>query len=119
LPYKKINKLLKLQLTKDVAYLSKAAIEHIKLKHTDDYEICLENISSVICHPDYIGQSPHYKDKYEMVKITEAAIILVAMNALPNAYGNYPVESAYIIAESTLRRRIRTGHLKSGNKKGR
>jgi len=113
LPYKKINSLLDLDIKSERVYLSRKAIEHIKERHPYEYQICLKNISSIIRNPDYIGQSPGYKDKYELVKIIDQEIILVAMNALANTYGNYPIESAYIIAKSTLKRRLRTKHLKN------
>jgi hypothetical protein len=112
LPYKKVNKLLGLGIKSSKVYVSRKVIEHIIEKHPKDYSVCLTSLEDVIQNPDYIGQSPKHTEKYELIKITDDGIVLVALNSIANEKGNYPVESAYIIDEGALKRRIRIGHLK-------
>lgn len=111
LPYKKINKILKLKLSGNRVHLSKKAIAHIKDKHPKDAGFCLSNIDEVICDPDYIGQAPHHSTNYEMVKVVADVAILVALSSIKNAEGNYPIESTYPISKSALMRRVRIKHL--------
>jgi len=81
-------------------------------RHPNDYTLCIASIETVIATPDYIGQAPHHRDNFELVKYVSDMVVLVAVSAIPDEHGDYPVQSSYTITHHTLKRRLRKGHLK-------
>jgi predicted nuclease of restriction endonuclease-like RecB superfamily len=110
LPYKVINKLLRLKLENDIVHLSGRVVVHVKEKHPE-YEYTIGKIDEVIKFPDFVGQSPEHKTNFEVIKQFKNKYVLVAVSSRKDRRGDYPIMSAYIIYESTFRRRLRTGHI--------
>lgn len=113
LPYKTINVLLDgFTLVTSQVHLSERAIQHIHERHPEDSNICLASIETIVTAPDFVGQAPHYPSNFEIIKRIENHMILVAISAIPNEYGKYPIQSAYIIPHDTVRRRLRKRHVR-------
>lgn len=112
LPYRVINTVLALALARDVVHVSEQTLEHMLTRHPKDYELCDAYLEQVILTPEYVGQSPHHKENFEIIKRVHSHIILVAISVSPDEYGDYPVKSAYTINHDTLRRRLRKCYIK-------
>jgi hypothetical protein len=111
LPYQSINALLSLTLKHGTVHLSDKTIQHIRERHSKDYDLCLTSIDTIVTAPDFIGQEPHHLENFEVVKRIGEVMVLVAIGSVPNEYGKYPVLSSYIIPHNAMQRRLRKGHL--------
>lgn len=111
LPYNAINALLPLCLTHGTVYLSEKTIRHIEERHPDDFILCMASIDTIIATPDFIDQEPHHRENFEVIKNMNGVIVLVAISAVPDEYGDYPIQSSYIIPHNALHRRLRKGHI--------
>lgn len=111
LPYEAINRNLKLNLKHGTVHVSEETLRHIKARHPADFDLCSAHLVSVIQKPDYIGQGPHYSTSFEVVKVLAQGIVLVAISSVPDEYGDYPVESSYVIPRGAIQRRLRKKHL--------
>lgn len=112
LPYQAVNSLFFLRLEHDVVHLSDMAIKHICERHPHDYELCLASIEIIIIEPDYVGQSPLHPDNFVLIKQVMDSFLMIAISTIPDEYGEYPVQSAYVVDSGALQRRLRKGYLK-------
>ncbi len=111
LPYKEINRLLKLKLQHGTVHLSGRVILHIRQKH-DDHKFCIPKIVEVVESPKYVGMSPLHDKNFMIVKSFKNKFVLVAISSEQDIHGDYPIMSSYLIDEDVLKRRLRKGHLK-------
>jgi hypothetical protein len=111
LPFHQINQLLPLKLQHGTVHVSVSAIRHISERHHVDANICLIALPEIIRTPDWVGQSPYHSINFELVKRIGNYLILTAISSIPDDYGDYPLQSAYLLPANTLHRRLRKRHL--------
>jgi len=110
--YRAINRLLSLELEHGRVHLSEKAIQHMRERHPNDLTQCMASLDVIITAPDFAGQSPLHPDNFVLVKHVGDVEIMVALSTTSDEYGDYPVESSYIIDHNTFRRRVRKGYYK-------
>ena len=109
-----INAVLGTELEPGPVILSTRAHYHIATDHPDDYAACLAALADALTAPTFIGQGPN-ADNFEMVRrIThpEGKAVLVAIGLTVDDDGTYRIRSSYLISESKVDARRRSGHLK-------
>ena len=112
LPFEAINIVLSLTLKHNVAYLSDSTIAHMRERHPTDFDLCAASLEITILQPDYVGQSPLHPTNFVLIKEIAGKFILVAMSAVQDDLGDYPVQSSYLIDRATTQRRLRKGYFK-------
>lgn len=115
LPVDPINRALGTELEAGYAWLSSVAHRHIAVDHGDDYGICIAHLEVVIGRPMYVRQSDRHARNFELIRRIEVdgrPLMLVAVSLERNEQGNYNVRSSYLIKETDLERKKRSGSLK-------
>ena len=115
LPVGKINGVLGTELLPGRAVLSAIAPRHIALDHTQDYQLCVQSLALAITAPSLIGKAPRHGNDFEMVRRLlrdDRRDLLVAIELLPNARGNYRIVSAYPVLRSKIERMRLAGYLR-------
>jgi hypothetical protein len=89
LPVAAIKAAIGLDLSAGPVHFSVRAQEHARRRHPGDFELCMKHLARIITAPDYVGQSPHQADGFELIgeARTEGAIVLVAIKVRPDARG--------------------------------
>ncbi|PGH54731.1 hypothetical protein CRT60_33875 [Azospirillum palustre] len=115
LPVDSINRVLGTELEVGCAWLSSIAHRHIAVDCSDDYSICIVNLELVISQPMYVRQSDRHARNFELIRridLEGRPLMLVAVSLERNDRGNYNVRSSYLITETDLEKKKRSGSLK-------
>lgn len=116
LPVDLVNDILRCTLLPGVVHFSAANQDHAYERHGEQFVSCFPHIAATIAAPQFIGQSPHHSDGFEMVRESSGLVgvgghVLVALTIFPSDGGRYPIASVYPIGRGVVYRRLRKGHL--------
>ncbi|WP_315765566.1 hypothetical protein [Bradyrhizobium sp. SZCCHNR2009] len=113
MPVTVVNKTLGTELEVGDVILSRGAQRHANRRHPEDYPKCLPHLASVIASPRYIGDD-HTNSGIEIWGYVAAlgALVLVAIELIPDAQGRYHISSFYIVSERKADARRLKGFLK-------
>lgn len=111
LPFAAINAALSLRLEHGKVHISRQTLRHIYERHPNDYAICVSAVEGIIKNPEFIGQAPHHRENFEVISQVNDVNILIAISSIPDARGDYPIMSSYIIPEGTFQRSLRKGYI--------
>lgn len=98
-------------LTVGMVHFSVKTQEHTDKRHPTDFNLSLQHLAQMVTRPDYIGQSPHQPDGFELIGEVRAGgeLILVVIYLRPDRRRRYFVKSTYRIDRNKLKRRLRKG----------
>ena len=110
---KKVIDALGLDITENTPiYLGKSNIEHMKQKHSADYDEYGDVIADILNQPEYVGKNPK-DDSIEYVreyKRNNDEFVKVAVRI--SLKGRYYARSLYVLSANRARNFIRKGTLK-------
>jgi hypothetical protein len=116
LPVEIVGRLLRCTLAPGIVHFSTANQDHAFERHGAEYLACFPHIAVTVLAPEYIGQSPHHSEGFEMVRAIEelsdfGGSVLVALTLEIDEAQRYMVQSVYPINRSAVFRRLRKGYL--------
>ncbi|BAM87706.1 conserved hypothetical protein [Bradyrhizobium oligotrophicum S58] len=113
MPVNVVNKTLGTELEVGDVILTRGAQRHANRRHPEDYPKCLPHLASVIANPRYIGDD-HTNSGIEIwgYVATLGALVLVAVELIPDDEGRYHISSFYMVSEKKADARRLKGFLK-------
>lgn len=110
-----IKEIFKVEIVNDrIIYSRDGLYKHILKRNHNDVIKYFDNLENIVNNPDYVGMSSRNNfPSFEYVKCYEDNV-LVAIR-LNNKKGFFYIASMYIITDSKLESRIRSGRLKDLN----
>lgn len=110
-----IKEIFKVEIVNDrIIYSRDGLYKHILKRNHNDVIKYFDNLENIVNNPDYVGMSSRNNfPSFEYVKCYEDNV-LVAVR-LNNKKGFFYIASMYIITDSKLESRIRSGRLKDLN----
>nr|DAY42947.1 MAG TPA: nuclease [Caudoviricetes sp.] len=109
---KKVIETLGLDIEEDTAiYIGNSNIEHIKVRHMNDYEKYGHQISNIIENPTYVARDEK-KNSIEYIKkyIINKEMVLVVVRA--SGKKQQFVRTMYVMAEEKIEKYKKYGHFK-------
>lgn len=99
-----------------MVHFSAANQVHAYERHDAEFLGCLPHAAATIIAPDFIGQSPHHPEGFELVRAvgevsTLGGHILIALTLAIDDQARYAVQSVYPIGRGVIERRLRKRHL--------
>ena len=115
-PVALVNRLLRLELEPGGTVMSAGAQPHARRRHGEDYSRSLPHVAGVINSPLYIGDDFRNAGKIELVGRPpgwDDEALLIAVEIIRDAGGNYNIVSCYPISETKVQSRREKGRLAS------